>query len=185
MDGISVYFKLCLGLLFITPIPLSVQADPPDLQTPEPVIYLSDNLDEKDHLGWCIDTVGRGFSENLHAHSCKPQGGDVQFSYNETTRQIVSATYTGKCATLLAPAADGVALGLVDCSPASPLQVFTYLKETAEFRPAGDDSYCLVVGTTSKPAGPYMSRTLQLAPCESTEAKYKQWQIRGGENAAE
>ncbi len=172
-------------MLFITLVPLAVQADSPDLQTPEPVIYLSDNLDEPDHLGWCLDTVGRGFSEHLHAHSCKPQGGNVQFSYNETTQQIVSATYTGKCATLLAPAADGGALGLVDCSPTSLLQVFTYRKENAEFRPVDDDSLCLVVGTTSRAAGPYMSRSLQLAPCASTEAKYKQWQTRGGENAPE
>lgn len=57
-------------------------ADTPELRTPPPVIYLSDNLDEVDRLGWCIDTRGRGFSEHLQAHSCKPQGGDVQFQHD-------------------------------------------------------------------------------------------------------
>ncbi len=52
-------------------------AEPPQLQTSAPVIFLADNLDEQDKLGWCIDTQGRGFSERLHAHSCKPQGGNV------------------------------------------------------------------------------------------------------------
>ena len=55
---------------------------PPELQTPEPVIYLADNIDEQDALGWCIDTLGRGWSEQLQTHSCKPQGGDVQFAYD-------------------------------------------------------------------------------------------------------
>ena len=28
----------------------------PIIQTPAPIIYLNDNLDEKDKLGWCFDT---------------------------------------------------------------------------------------------------------------------------------
>jgi len=68
-------------------ISLSANAAPPELQTPEPVIYLADNIDEKDNLGWCIDTLGRGWSEQLQTHSCKPQGGDVQFFYNKETRR--------------------------------------------------------------------------------------------------
>ena len=71
------------------------QSNPPILQTPSPVIYLADNLDEKDQLGYCIDTRGRGFNEELHAHSCKPRGGDVQFSYNKETLQICSVEFTG------------------------------------------------------------------------------------------
>ena len=174
--------SMFVAFFVMTLVPFAIHADSPDLQTPDPVIYLSDNLDEKDNLGWCIDTRGRGFSEQLHAHSCKPQGGDVQFYYSEKTRQIVSATFAGKCASLLSPAADGVSLGLVDCSPTSTLQLFTYLRETSEFRPNDDDSLCLVVGATSRSAGPFMSRNLELAACDSTDAKYKQWQIKGGED---
>ena len=71
------------------------QSNPPILQTPSPVIYLADNLDEQDQLGYCIDTRGRDFNEELHAHSCKPKGGDVQFSYNKETLQICSVEFTG------------------------------------------------------------------------------------------
>ena len=52
--------KIILLLCLI--LPFAVQADPPAIRTPAPVIYLADNLDEQDKLGWCIDTKGRGFS---------------------------------------------------------------------------------------------------------------------------
>ncbi|MAF48961.1 MAG: hypothetical protein QGH73_04550 [Rhodospirillales bacterium] len=170
----------CTALFALALAPVPAPAAPPDLQTPEPVIYLADNLDEQDRLGYCIDTVGRGLSDRLHAHSCKPHGGDVQFYYNRASRQIVSATYSGKCATLNASAAVGVSLGLVDCSVASSGQMFDYNSETLAFRPGGDHSLCLAVGVTSRTAGPFMSRNLELAPCGSTDARYRQWRIKGG-----
>ncbi len=156
----------------------AVYAEPPDLRTPAPVIYLTDNLDEQDRLGWCIDTVGRGFGERLHAHSCKPRGGDVQFRYEKASRRIASATFSGKCATLLALAAAGVSLGLVDCAKDVPGQVFDYDTRAMEFRPGADRTLCLVVGASARSAGPYMSRSLVLAPCASTEAKFRQWRIK-------
>lgn len=155
-----------------------ISADSPELKTPAPVIYLSNNLDEKDNLGWCIDTVGRGFSERLHAHSCKPRGGDVQFYYKNETKQIVSATFAGKCATLDRAAAEGVSLGLLDCMTDSNLQSFVYSLKTSEFRPENDQSICLVVGRKSRSAGPFMSRDLTLASCDKTEARFKQWKIK-------
>ena len=141
---------------------MAAYSAPPDLKTPTPVVYLADNLDEQDNLGFCIDTVGRGFSERLHAHSCKPRGGDVQFDYDR--KRIVSATYAGKCATLQAPAAAGVSLGLLDCSEASAGQIFDYDVDAMEFRPGADRDLCLVVGAESRTAGPFMSRSLELAP---------------------
>ena len=51
----------------------ATMASEANIKTPSPVIHLKDNLDETDGLGWCIDTVGRGYAETLHAHSCKPQ----------------------------------------------------------------------------------------------------------------
>ncbi len=159
-------------------IPMAAYAAPPDLKTPAPVIYLADNLDEKDKLGWCIDTVGRGFGERLHTHSCKPRGGDVQFLYDEAARRIASATFSGKCATLTAPAAAGVSLGLVDCSKDSAEQAFDYDGKAMEFRPGGDPTLCLVAGDASRSAGPFMSRGLGLAPCGSTDAGFKQWRIK-------
>jgi len=170
--------KVCLWAVLLLLIPVAAHAAPPDLQTPAPVIYLADNLDEKDKLGWCIDTVGRGFGERLHTHSCKPRGGDVQFLYDKAARRIASATFSGKCATLAAPAAAGGSLGLVDCAKDSAEQVFDYDAAAMEFRPGGDPTLCLVAGAASRSAGPYMSRGLELAPCGSTDAKLKQWRIK-------
>ncbi len=169
----------CLAiLLLLLLVPMTAHSAPPELQTPAPVIYLADNLDEKDRLGWCIDTVGRGFGERLHAHSCKPRGGDVQFRYDRDARRIASATYDGKCATLAAPAAAGVSLGLVDCSSDSAAQAFDYDAEAMEFRPGADKALCLVAGAASRSAGPFMSRALELAPCASTAPTRKQWRMK-------
>lgn len=159
-------------------VPMTAYSAPPDLQTPAPVIYLADNLDEKDRLGWCIDTVGRGLSERLHTHSCKPRGGDVQFRFDSEARRIASATYDNKCATLTAPAAAGVSLGLVDCSKDSAAQTFDYDAAAMEFRPGADKTLCLVAGAASRSAGPFMSRALELAPCASTDSARKQWRMK-------
>ena len=44
--------KVCLrAVLLLLLIPMAASAAPPDLRTPAPVIYLADNLDEKDKLG--------------------------------------------------------------------------------------------------------------------------------------
>lgn len=166
------------AVLFLMVAPGAAHSAPPDLKTPAPVIYLADNLDEQDRLGWCIDTVGRGFGERLHAHSCKPRGGDVQFRYERDTRRIASATYDGKCAALTAPAAAGVSLGLVDCSSDSAAQTFDYDATAMEFRPGADKTLCLVTGAASRSAGPFMSRALELAPCAATDPARKQWRIK-------
>ena len=160
-------------------VTLSASAATPNLQTPAPVIHLADNLDEKDELGWCIDTLGRGWSEQLQTHSCKPQGGDVQFSYDKETRQIMSVEFPGKCATLHEAAAAGVSFDLLDCSATSAVQMFIYNAETLEFMPEGDRSLCIAAGAESKSAGPFMSRVLELVPCESTDASLKQWIVKG------
>ncbi len=165
-------------VLLLLWIPVAAHPAPPELQTPAPVIHLADNLDEPDRLGWCIDTVGRGFGERLHAHSCKPRGGDVQFLYDRAARRIASVAFSGKCAALVAPAAAGVSLGLVDCAKDAPGQVFDYDGATMEFRPGGHRALCLAAGLESRSAGPFMSRSLVLATCASTDARFKQWRIR-------
>lgn len=157
-------------------LPLTATAEPPDIQTPAPVIYLADNLDEVDRLGFCIDTLGRGLSDRLQAHSCKPRGGDVQFRFDSDTGQIASAEFEKKCAALAAPAAPGVTLDLVDCTDADEQQ-FTLASDGQEFRPVSDESLCLAVGTESRTAGPFMARDLVLSDCETTEARLKHWTI--------
>ena len=167
-----------VALLLMLGLPAAAYAEPPDLKTPAPVIYLADNLDEQDKLGWCIDTRGRGFSDRLHAHSCKPRGGDVQFRYEEAARRIASATFSGKCAALLKPAAAGVTLGLLDCAKDAKGQIFDYDAASMEFRPGADATLCLAAGAASRSAGPFMSRDLALTPCASTGAEFKQWRIK-------
>ena len=169
--------KRLFSLLVLVAVP--VVAAPPEMQTPEPVIYLADNIDEQEALGWCIDTLGRGWSEQLHTHSCKPEGGDVQFAYDEEAHRIMSVEFPGKCAALNETAAVGVSFDLLDCSSTSSAQAFVYDADTLEFMPESDRSLCVAAGAESRAAGPFMSRDLELAPCASTEAALKQWVVKG------
>lgn len=159
-------------------------AAPPNIDTPAPIIHLVDNLDEQDNLGWCIDTEGRGFSERLHAHSCKPANrphGDVQFRYDPASRQIMSAAYENKCAELLSPAAPGGKLGLLDCAAGSDLQTFDFEAGSREIRIGGNADLCLVVGPTSRSAGPFMSRDLLVGACAATEDRFKHWIVKSAD----
>lgn len=167
---------LCVLAPFV--ISNAALAEAPTLQTPAPVIYLADNLDEDFALGWCIDTLGRGFSEQIQAHSCKPQGGDVQFSFNSESGQIRSVEFAGKCMTLSAPENEAVPFGLKDCLQSDANQQFAYATKTLQFTLVGDDTMCVSVADTSRNAGPFMSRDLKLTPCETTDTLFKQWIIK-------
>ena len=156
----------------------AANAAPPDLQTPAPVIHLADNLDEADDLGWCIDTIGRGLSDRLHAHSCKPRGGDVQFRFAESTGQIVSAAFEGKCMANLHPDDPSEPLGLVDCDAAANAQRFIYDPGSMTIRPSEDETMCLSVGTDSRSAGPFMARNLRFSACSDAQMRLQQWIVR-------
>ncbi|MEL6600169.1 MAG: ricin-type beta-trefoil lectin domain protein [Pseudomonadota bacterium] len=151
------------------------RANPPNLQTQSPVIYLADNLDEKDGLGWCIDTLGRGFAERLQAHSCKPRGGDVQFSFEVSAGLIRSVEFSGYC--MAHQPNDESTFALVTCDAAAPSQRFTYLPEDRTIRPSEDESACVSVGESSRSAGPFMSRTLLLTACTATDGLLKEWVV--------
>lgn len=60
-------------------LPLGAQAESSTIQTEGPIIHLADKLEEAVKLGRCIDTEGRGQSDQLHAYSCKSSGDDVLF----------------------------------------------------------------------------------------------------------
>ncbi|WP_297586002.1 ricin-type beta-trefoil lectin domain protein [Roseibium sp.] len=150
-------------------------AEAPKIQTPVPVIFLADNLDEADQLGWCIDTLGRGFAENLQAHSCKPQGGDVQFSYNAETKQITSVEFAGKCMELIAPDDPKIAFGLRDCAASLPMQQFLFDQGTGRITPTSSPESCVAAGEASRQAGPFMSRDLVLSPCDDTSPELITW----------
>ena len=152
-------------------------ANPPIIQTPSPVIHLANNLDEQDQLGYCIDTRGKGFNEELHAHSCKPSGGDVQFFYNKETLQICSVGYIGFCIEMPGGASKGMSLRLVESNMSSSDQKFIYNEDSGEFVPEANLTLCLAVGETSAAAGIYMSRSLTLELSSETDVKLKQWVI--------
>lgn len=155
-------------------IPVS-QAAALVVKTPSPVIHLAHNLDEKDNLGWCIDTVGRGFGDRLHAHSCKPMGGDVQFLFDKQTGQIRSATFDDYC--MAHRPDDKTTFALEPCDDGFAEQMFTYNPTSQQISPADNSLSCVIVGQQSQSAGPFMSRELALADCEDAESMYKQWVI--------
>ena len=156
----------------------AANATPPDLRTPAPVIHLADNLDEADGLGWCIDTIGRGLSDRLHAHSCKPRGGDVQFRFNETTGQIESFAFEGKCMANLHPEDPSEPLGLVDCDVTASGQKFIHDPGSMTIRPSDDETTCLSVGADSRSAGPFMARNLRFSQCAESQMPFQQWIVR-------
>ncbi len=158
--------------------PFAGMAAAPAIQTKGTVIYLADNLNEEANLGWCIDTQGRGFGEKLHAHSCKPTGGDVQFSFDEESGKIESVAFESKCMTLSEPENKEVPFGLLDCVDADVSQQFIYDTQSMEFRPHTDESRCVAVAEPIIQAGPFQSRFLILAPCADLSPAFKQWIIR-------
>ena len=164
-----------LACVFITALSIPVSAEPARVQTPSPVIYLADNLNEEAGLGWCIDTVGRGLSDALHAHSCKPRGGDVQFRYDEASNQIASVAFADKCLVALNNSA-GAGFGLFQCDPAEPNQKYRYL--AGSFQLAHNAGLCITVGKEIRTAGPFQSRNLILASCTDTETVRLKWVVR-------
>ncbi len=152
-------------------------ADTPNVQTPSPVIFLADNLNEPDGLGWCIDTVGRGFADKLHAHSCKPQGGDVQFTYNKKAHSIESAEFNGKCMSV-DTAQQPAEFELLDCDAESAEQRFTFDASNGFFKPLDSPNLCIGVGEQYRAAGPFSSRDLVLINCADAQAVYMSWTIR-------
>ncbi len=168
----------CLALGGLTSAAL---AQEPSLQTPSPVIFLNDNLGEPDRLGWCIDTLGRDFGEQLHAHSCKPQGGDVQFAYSADDRQIASVEFDGKCM-VRSPAGSEVTFGLVDCDDGDPAQHFDFDQALGRFSPSSSADLCIAVGETIRQAGPFSSRDLILADCATTAAARITWTFQETED---
>lgn len=150
-------------------------AEVPILQTASPVIHLADNLDEKDALGWCIDTLGRGFGERLHAHSCKPTGGDVQFQFETDNGLIRSVAFSEYCMTVSPN--DQTTFALDTCDATDSTQAFAYDTDTGWIRAVSDNTQCLAVGGESRSAGPFMSRELLFLPCADTPEQFIEWVV--------
>ena len=164
--------------------PAIAHADAPALQNTGPIIYLADNLDEKDNLGYCIDTQDRGQTEQIQLHSCKPDTDsspdkDVLFLLDEETGRIEHAEFTGFCLTVNDAGAE-TALGLFSCTD-SDAQKFTFDAGSGEIHPGGDTETCLVSSADSKTAGPFMSRPLLVAACADSAAELKTFIVQDGD----
>lgn len=173
----SIYTTVFVAALGLT-IPQSLLAEAPEIKTQGAIIHLADNLQEEAMLGWCIDTDGRGLTEFLHAHSCKPSGDDVLFTHSSESGMIASATYENKCMAHNAPDSEVNPFGLIDCDNAASNQKFTYDADSMEMRLGTDATQCLTVSPVIDNAGPFQSRDLILADCESLEPTFKQWVIQ-------
>lgn len=165
------------GIVLACTLAQAALAGEANVQTPSPVIHLKDNLDEVDGLGWCIDTVGRGYAETLHAHSCKPQGGDVQFVHDPERGAIESVAFPEKCVAVL-PEGASTDFGLRDCDNDDPAQQFSFDPASGAIAPGGAPSQCMAVGESSRKAGPFMSRDLVLDACGAIEPARRTWVIR-------
>ncbi len=167
---------LCTTVCLV--LPATGFAQTPTIQTEGPIIHLAENLDEAEMLGWCIDTEGRGQSDQLHAHSCKPTGDDVLFSYLPDSNMIQSATYDGVCMAYNAPKNAENPFGLIACDPEDEAQTLIYDEASMEMRLGTDETHCVTVSPTIDNAGPYQSRDLLLAACDTLEPSFKQWVIQ-------
>lgn len=177
VGALAIFGTLAAGLLSTSKTLAGPNDTPLSLKTPAPVIHLASNLDEKDGLGWCIDTLGRGFATDLQTHSCKPQGGDVQFDFNAETGAIRSVAYPDYCVTLRP---DGVPtdFGLATCAEGDPSQRFSYDAGTGALTPADTPGQCITAGAASRSAGPFMSRELVLAECATTDPELRRWVVK-------
>ncbi|GEA49874.1 hypothetical protein VIN01S_06780 [Vibrio inusitatus NBRC 102082] len=176
--------KLIIASSLILSPTLLIAAEP-NVPTEPPYIVLSDNLDEPNGYGFCIDTYGPGQSELMQTHSCKPKGPegsprdysghDVRFEYNSETNKIQSYAFEGLCMQgLLAKGKSELAL--LECSDAKH-QGFAYEEKDQTFRLKADTSYCLAVTSVTQEAGPWVKRPLELIQCNEAEAKLTQWTV--------
>ncbi|WP_435236373.1 hypothetical protein ACR30L_01965 [Psychromonas sp. PT13] len=172
-------FILVSGLMLS---PSLLMAAAPNVPTEPPYIVLSDNLDEPNGYGFCIDTYGPGKSELMQTHTCKPKapegsprnysGHDVRFEYNSETNKIQSYAFEGLCMQgLLAKGKSELAL--LACSDAQH-QGFVY-KEDQTFRLKSDMGYCLAVTSDTQKAGPWVKRPLELIQCDKAEPSLMKW----------
>lgn len=178
----SIFKILALSLLIFSIG--CVSAEQPNVPTKAPYIVLSDNLDEPNGYGFCIDTDGAGQSELLHSHSCKPfrpdgdpndpRGNDTRFEYNAETKQISAYAFDGCMQVLTARTRSEFAL--LECSD-HPHQKFIFNNSDKTFRLYVDQNKCMAVESETLPAGSWFKRTLTLANCSETDSALKQWSI--------
>ena len=171
---------LAIGLLLCTITP--VFADAPKVPSDVPYFVLSDNHDEPNGYGFCLDTAGRGKTDLLQSHTCKPASkdkegkptpNDTQFWYDAENKRVESVAYPGMCMqVLISPYA--TVFGLLDCGD-QPRQKFVYSADDKMLKMEEDQTKCISVVSETIKAGPWSSRALALTSCDETEDSLKQW----------
>lgn len=169
-------------VLATTTVFVHASAEPPMLKASGPIIYLADNLDEENRLGWCIDTIGPGFSEILHSRACSADDGNVEgrdfsFTYDSAAGRITAVSFDGKCVTANTEGT-GSAVGLHDCQSENPAQMFLYDADEMTFHPGGNENICMTAASKSMDHGMVQSRALALRACNEVDAPLRQWLIK-------
>lgn len=163
---------------------VAAYAEAPQVPSDAPYIVLSDNLDEPNGYGFCIDTYSRGFTDLMQTHSCKParegrpredRDNDARFLYNADTGQVASYAFDGYCMQALI-AAEVTVFALLECSD-HPRQQFTYDSTDQSLRLNEDQTRCVSVAEETQAAGPWVKRPLQLTACAGTEASLREWTV--------
>ena len=161
-----------------------VHAEAPNVPTDAPYIVLSANLDEPNGYGFCLDTQGRGQSDLLHTHSCKPakadrprssRDNDTRFAFDPNTGRVASYPFEGFCMQALL-AGNSAVFALLTCSD-HPRQKFTYSKADQTLRLAENKERCVSVGAKTLPAGPWVKRLLTLQDCIKVDTSLRQWTV--------
>ena len=175
-------YMILLALFVSTPS--SAYADAPKVPTATPYIVLSENLDEPNGYGFCLDTYGRGKSDLMQTHSCKPakenqprdyKDNDTRFIYDVDTSRVVSYAFEGFCMqALIAP--EATVFALLECSD-HPRQKFVYNNTDQTFRLDEDQDRCVSVASETAPAGPWVKRPLMLQNCDEIDTSLKQWTV--------
>lgn len=98
------------------------------------------------------------------------------FALNEQTGRIEHAEYTGFCLTINGPDVE-TELGLLACDEGAAQQ-FTFDAATGEIHPAANAVTCLAGSAESDAAGPFMSRTLNIAACADTDPSLKTFVVQ-------
>ncbi|MEP3333570.1 hypothetical protein [Sedimentitalea sp.] len=159
-------------------------ADAPKVPSEAPYIVLSENLDEPNGYGFCIDTYGAGRSDLMQTHTCKPasegeprsyEGNDTRFEYDANTMQVASYPFEGFCMQALI-ATDKSEFALLECND-HPRQKFAFSEADQTLRLNEDNTKCVVVSAETVPAGPWVKRALSLENCDEVDAVLKQWSI--------
>lgn len=159
-------------------------ADAPQVPSNAPYIVLSDNHDEPNGYGFCIDTFGPGQSDLLQTHSCKPakdseprnySGNDTRFEYDATTMQVMSYPFEGYCMQALI-ARGRSEFALLECSD-HLRQKFVYKADDQTLRLHENPSLCVSVAGETEPAGPWVKRRLMLTNCEETDTSLMRWSV--------